>query len=80
MSEIFKLLAGIFVLILGFPMGMLLAKFTSDELKAGKFWFRIIIFAGFFGAIASLFLRNDIFLFAFLFISIITGMCLKFRR
>ena len=80
MLEILKLLVGVFVLLLGFPIGMLLAKFTKEELKEGQKWFKLIIFLGFCGAIVSLIFRNDYLLFTFLFISIVTGMCLKFRK
>lgn len=81
MQEIFKLLVGIAVLILGIPIGNYLAKNTKEELKSGQNWFRLIIFAGGIGVIISLTIKNDILLFAFLFIIIVASRSLRrFRK
>ncbi len=66
-------LIGIFILLLGFPMGFYLAKITKEELKQGQKWFKIIIAVSFVGAIISLFFRADFLLFSFLFIAIVTS-------
>lgn len=77
MQEIFKIIIGICILILGIPIGMLLAKYTKEELKQGKFWFQLIIFFSLIGAILSLIFGNDAILFSLLFIAIVTSMSLK---
>ncbi|OGJ12945.1 hypothetical protein A3K82_01660 [Candidatus Pacearchaeota archaeon RBG_19FT_COMBO_34_9] len=77
MQVMIKLLLGIAVLLLGIPVGNLLAKATNDELKAGKKWFRIIVIMGLIGAVISLIFRNDALLFTFLFIVIVTNKSLR---
>ncbi len=72
-----NILIGILILFLGIPLGNYLAKITSEELKPGKKWFRLIIFASFIGSIVSLFLKNDALMFTFLFILIVTSRSLK---
>lgn len=74
-----KFIIGILVLVLGFPIGNLIARIASDELKQGQPWFRLIIFAGILGSILSLIVRNDILLFTFLFIVIVTSRSLRRR-
>ncbi len=77
MIEIIKLIIGIFVLILAFPLGSYLAKITKEELKQGQKWFKLIILVSLIGIIASLILKNDILFFSFLFIIIVTSRSLK---
>jgi hypothetical protein len=42
MTEITNLLIGVVVLALGFPLGIYLARITSDESKEGQKWFKLI--------------------------------------
>lgn len=77
MTELIKLLIGIIILIIGFPIGNYLAKITKEELKSGQKWFRLIILVCFIGAISSLIFRNDALLFSFLFIIIVTSRSLR---
>ncbi|MBU3907259.1 MAG: hypothetical protein KKA64_03335, partial [Nanoarchaeota archaeon] len=63
---------GIIVLVLGIPIGKFLAKVTREELKQGKKWFRWIIIISLIGALINLVLINDILLFSFLFIAVVT--------
>ncbi|MFW6233112.1 MAG: hypothetical protein ACOC3Z_00445 [Nanoarchaeota archaeon] len=77
MTELIKLLIGIIILIIGFPIGNYLAKITKEELKSGQKWFRLIILVCFIGAISSLIFRNDVLLFSFLFIIIVTSRSLR---
>ena len=77
MDNLIKLTIGIFVLILGFPIGSYLAKQTKEELKSGQKWFKRIIILGFVGAVISLIFQNDILLFSFLFIVIVTSRSLR---
>ncbi len=79
MQEGYNLLIGIMLLILGIPIGNLLAKITKEELKQGKKWFKLIIILSLFGAIISFIFRNDVILFTLLFIAIVTGRSLKIR-
>lgn len=77
MEEFYRILIGIAVLILGFPIGNFLAKITKDEIKLGKFWIKIIIFLSGIGAIISLIFQNDALFFSFLFFMIIASRSLK---
>lgn len=80
MQEIFKILIGIAVLILGIPIGHILAKNTKEELKKGRKWLLILIALCFVGAILNLIFPNDALLFTFLFIAIVTSMSLKGKK
>ena len=77
MEEIVKIIIGIAVLVLGVPIGGLLEYVTKDEKKQGKFWFRIITILALLGGFLALIFRNDIFLFTFFFIAIVTSRSLK---
>jgi len=77
MEEIIKFLIGIGILLLGIPIGSYLAKITKEELKKGQKWFKLIIIISLIGAIVSLILSNDILLFSFLFIAIVTSRSLR---
>jgi hypothetical protein len=77
MQEIIKLLIGVLVILLGIPIGNYLAKVTKEELKSGQKWFKLIIVLSFIGIVLSLIFRNDVILFSFLFISIITSRSLR---
>ena len=79
MLEIFKLLIGIVVLGLGFPIGDILARKTKEELKAGQFWFKNIIILSLIGGLIGLITKNDVLLFSFFFIAIVTSRSLKKR-
>lgn len=80
MQEIFQLLIGLLVLALGFPLGSFLAKQTKEELKSGQKWFRLIIFVSLVGGFVGLILGNDVFLFSFFFMAIVTSQSLKRNR
>ncbi|MBI2044768.1 hypothetical protein HYT23_01790 [Candidatus Pacearchaeota archaeon] len=73
MNELLKLVIGIFALVLGIPIGNYLAKLTKEELKEGRIWFKLIIVFSFIGAILGLIFKNDVLLFTFLFIVIVTS-------
>jgi len=77
MEEIFKLLIGIGTLILGVFIGKVLAKVTKEELKAGKKWFKIIVLVSLLGGLIALIIRNDILMFTFFFIAIVTCQSLQ---
>jgi len=77
MKEVLKLVIGIVVLVLGIPIGSLLTKWTKEELKEGRFWFKLIIIFSSMGAILSLIFKNDVLLFSFLFIAIVTSKSLR---
>ena len=80
MLYLYKILIGIFVLFLGIPIGNFLAKITKEELTIGQKWFKIIIFVSLAAALVSLFFTNDAFLFAFLFIAIVTSRSLRKKK
>jgi hypothetical protein len=77
MEQMLKILIGLVILVLGIPIGSYLAKITKEELKKGQKWFKLIIIICLIGAIISLILSNDILLFIFLFIAIVTSGSLK---
>ena len=73
MTEILNLLVGIFVLILGIPIGNLFAKYTKEELKSGRKWFNLLILIGLIGGIVGLIIGNDVLMFSFLFIAVVSS-------
>ena len=77
MTQIIQFFIGILFLILAIPFGLFLAYFTKEELKSGKKYFLVICSVSAFGAIVSLILMKDIFLFTFLFIGTVAAMSLK---
>lgn len=77
MQEIYNFTIGIILLILGIPIGNVLAKATKEELKLGKKWFKFLIFICLIGAVISLIFNKDYLLFTFLFISVVTSRSLK---
>lgn len=80
MQEVFKILIGIGVLLLGIPIGNLLAKNTKEELKAGQKWFRLILIISLIGGTIGLFIGNDVILFSFFFIAIVTSRSLNHKK
>ena len=72
-----ELLMGIIVLLFGFPIGNYLAKVTKEELKSGQKWFKLIIIISLLGGFIGLIFGNDIVLFSFFFIAIVTSRSLK---
>ncbi len=77
MQQIYQLVIGFLLLAFAFPIGNLLARVTKEELKSGKKYFKILIFLSLAGAVTSLIIRNDVLLFSFLFIAIVTSRCIK---
>jgi formate hydrogenlyase subunit 3/multisubunit Na+/H+ antiporter MnhD subunit len=77
MANFINLLIGVIVLLLGIPLGNYLAKYTKEELKSGQKWFKLIIIFSLAGALISLIAGDDVLLFSFLFIAIVTNKSLK---
>jgi hypothetical protein len=77
MQEIVKLAIGILALFLGIPIGEILASRTKEELRKGREWFRIIVIIGLIGGFSGLIIGNDIILFSFFFIAIVTSRSLS---
>lgn len=73
MQEVLKIIIGIIVLILGIPIGNILAKVTKDEMKQGQKWFRIIVLIGLVGGFIGLIIGNDVLLFSLFFIAIVAS-------
>lgn len=71
---------GLVVLVLCFPLGDFLARSTKEELASGQKWFRLIVFVSLLGAVVGLVLRNDVFLFSFLAMSIVSSRSLKRKK
>lgn len=77
MLQTYNLIIGIIFLSFGYPLGKLLARFTSEELKSGQKYFKIIIFISLIGGLIGLILQNDIIMFSMFFIAIVTSQSLK---
>lgn len=77
MLEVYKFIIGLAVLVLGIPIGDLLARRTKEELKSGQVWFKLIIIFSCIGAILALIFKKDFLLFGLLFIAIVTSRSLK---
>ena len=71
---------GLVVLVLCFPLGIYLARITKEELDFGQRWFRLIVALSFIVAILGLILGNDVLLFTFLSIAIITSGSLRRKK
>lgn len=80
MQEVIKFVIGILVLILGIPIGNLLASVTKEELRSGQKWFKLIAISCILGSIICLILREDVLLFTFLFILIVVSRSLKVKK
>jgi len=72
-----ELIIGVVILILGIPIGNLLAKYTKEELKSGQKWFKIIIILSLIGGLVGLFIGNDVLMFSLFFIAIVASRSLK---
>jgi len=79
MQELYLLSIGIIVLILGIPLGNLLARATREELKKRKILFKVLIIFSLIGAFIFLVLRFDALFFGSLFIAVVTSRSLKKR-
>lgn len=79
MQEVIKLIIGMGILALAWPIGILLAKHTKEELKQGQKWFKILIAVSLIGAVVSIIFRQDALMFSFLFIAVVTSRSLKRR-
>lgn len=77
MDEFLKLGIGFFVILIGIPIGKFLAKFTKEELKDGKKWFKRIIFVCLILIINGLIFKNDVLLFSSAFIAMVTLQSIK---
>ena len=77
MDEIVQLIFGVIFLVLGIPIGNILAKHTKEELKDGKKWFKILVCVGLFGGLVGLIIHNDFVMFSLFFIAIVTSRSLK---
>lgn len=77
MQEAVNVLIGFLVLILGIPIGNLLARHTREELKSGQKWFKRIVLLSLAGVLIGLMAGNDVLLFGFSFMAIVTSRSLK---
>jgi len=80
MNEWLELLIGMFVLIIGIPIGNLLRKYTEDELKIGKKWFKLLTYLGIVGGFVGLIINSDTIMFTFFFIAIVTSRSLILKK
>ena len=65
LNEVLKIGIGIVVLILGIPIGDILAKMTKEELKSGQVWFKLIVVVSLIVGFLGLIIGNDFLLFGF---------------
>lgn len=72
-----NLILGVIFLLIGIPIGNFLAKITKEELKYGQKWFKLIILTSLIGGFVGLIIRNDVLLFNFFFIAIVTSRNLR---
>ncbi len=80
MIEFFKLIIGICVLILGIPIGMLISRWTKEELHSGQRYFKFLVWIGLIGGIVGLVIGSDVLLFTMFFISVVTSESLIKRK
>lgn len=75
-----NLLIGILILLLGIPIGNLLAKITREEVVQGQAWFKLVSFAGLLGTLIGLVIGNDTLLFSFAFIAVVSSRSIKSKK
>ncbi len=80
MQEIYILVIGGILLLLGIPIGDILAKVTKEELEQGKKWFKLLIIASLILSVIFLILKKDDLFFTMLFIAIVTSRSLNIRK
>ena len=80
MTEITNLLIGILILLIGIPVGNIIAKYTKEELRAGQRWFKLIVLLSLAGVLIGLISGNDVLLFSFAFIALVTSRSLKSKK
>lgn len=73
MQEVIKALIGIGVLVLGYFIGNFLAIKTREELFKGKKWLKIVVFSSLVLGVVGLIMRNDVIMFSFFFMAIVTS-------
>jgi hypothetical protein len=73
MLEIFKFIIGVCVLILGVLLGNFLRNQTKEEINLGRKYFNILIWISLIGGFIGFIVRNDVLLFSFFFIAIVTS-------
>jgi hypothetical protein len=77
MQEIIKLGLGIIALLIGMPIGSFLARLTNDEQREGQKWFKFIALVSLIIGFVGLVMGNDVILFTFFFIAIVTSKSIK---
>lgn len=80
MNELIKILIGICVLILGYPIGMILRKHTIDEQKDGRKWFKILTLFGLISGLLGFLIKKDWIMFTGFFIAVVTSRSLIFSK
>ncbi|HKZ33781.1 MAG TPA: hypothetical protein VJ142_00890 [Candidatus Nanoarchaeia archaeon] len=80
MIELIKLVIAILVLVFGIPIGNRLAKATKDESGQGQRWFKLIVLLSMVGVLIGLIAGNDVLLFSFAFIAIVTSRSLRRKK
>jgi len=80
MQEVFKLIIALGVLVLGYPIGGLLAKYTQEEIKQGSKKIAILTFASLIGGFIGLLVRNDVLMFSLFFIAVVSSRSLKLSK
>ncbi|NCN86277.1 hypothetical protein GW932_00430 [archaeon] len=77
MEEVIKILIGVLVLALGFPLGEFLKRLTLDEQVIGRKYFIILTYIGLSVGLLGLLFNRDWIMFTFFFIAIVTSRSLK---
>lgn len=80
MLEVIRIILGALVLLLGIPLGIILARSTKGELEKRQKFFKIIIFTSLIAGFVSLIIQNDTLMFSFFFIAIVTAQSLKKQK
>jgi uncharacterized membrane protein YoaK (UPF0700 family) len=80
MNEIITLIIGILVLVMGYFIGELLARYTKEEIKTGRKYIKIVVLLGLIGGVVGLIFGNDFLLFGFFFMAIVAERSLKVEK
>jgi len=80
MEEVIKLIIGIIVLIMGYFIGEILARYTKEELNPGRRYIKMVVMIGLIGGVIGLIIKNDFVLFGFFFMAIVASRSLVIKK
>mgnify|MGYP001584158899 FL=1 len=79
-SFLTEMILEIIILLLGIPVGYLIALMARDELKAGRKWFGVLVIASILGAVWFYLIGESVIVWSFGFVGVISAVGLGMER